>query len=257
MPFITAAGHALEYEWLDAGDPGRPAIVFLHEGLGSIRQWRDFPIRVVKATGCSALVYNRYGYGNSDVLAQPRAADFMHDEARVALPQILKGLGIEAPILVGHSDGASIALIHAGSGHRVRGVVVEAPHTFMEEINTAAIESTIRTFESTDLPERLGKYHRDVKKTFYGWSDVWLSAGFRSWDIRGFLPQIHCPVMAIQGVDDAYGTMAQLDAIAAGVSGPCELVKVDACGHSPHRDQPEATLAAVVRFIESLTKDGA
>jgi len=254
MPFSTAAGRAIEYEWMDAGSPGLPVLVFLHEGLGSIRQWRDFPMRVVKATGCSALVYNRYGYGNSEVLAAPRDAYFMHDEARIALPELLKSLAIDAPILIGHSDGASIALIHAGSGHRVRGLVVEAPHTFVEPFNMEKIRSTVRDFETTDLPERLGKHHRDVRKTFYGWSDVWLSEGFRNWDIRGVLPQIRCPVMAIQGVDDAYGTMAQLDAIAAGVGGPCELVTFNKCGHSPHREQPEATLAAMVRFVESVVK---
>jgi len=257
MPFVSAAGHALEYEWIDAGEPGRPALVFLHEGLGSIRQWRDFPMQVVKATGCSALVYNRYGYGQSDVLAEPRDAMFMHDEARTALPELLKTLRVANPVLIGHSDGASIALIHAGSGHPVRGVVAAAPHTFMEELNTAAIESTIRSFETTDLPERLGKYHRDVRKTFYGWADVWLSPQFRSWDIQAFLPGIRCPVMAIQGVDDPYGTMAQLDAIAAQVGGPCELVKLEHCGHSPHREQPQATLAAVARFVESVTRKAA
>jgi len=254
MPFVTAAGHAIEYEWIDAGDAARPALVFLHEGLGSIRQWRDFPIRAVKATGCSALVYSRYGYGQSDVLAEPRKATFMQDEARVALPAILESLNIRNPILIGHSDGASIALIHAGSGHAVRGLVVAAPHTYMEEINIAAIRSTVAAFESTDLPARLGKYHRDARKTFYGWSDVWLSADFRRWDIREFLAGIRCPVLAMQGVDDAYGTMAQLDAIAAGVSGPCELVKIEACGHSPHREQPQVMLDAIVRFVESVLR---
>lgn len=254
MPFLTAAGHAIEYEWIDAGDADRPVLVFLHEGLGSIRQWREFPIQVVRSTGCRAVVYNRYGYGQSDVLAAPHAATFMHDEARLALPELLRALGIREPILIGHSDGASIALIHAGSGHSVRGLVVEAPHVFMEAINVKAIEELTRTFESGDLPERLGKYHRDARRTFFGWSGAWLSEGFARWNIEEFLPRIRCPVLAIQGADDQYGSMAQLDAIARQVGGACERLKLENCGHSPHRDQPQATLEATVRFVESIVK---
>ena len=254
MPFLSAAGHAIEYEWIDAGDAAKPVLVFLHEGLGSIRQWREFPVRVANSTGCRALLYNRYGYGNSDVLAAPHAATFMHDEARVALPELLRSLGIVEPVLVGHSDGASISLIYAGSGHPARGIVVAAPHVFMEEMNVTAIEELTATFESSDLPERLGKYHRDARKTFYGWSDAWRSTGFRAWNIEEFLPRIRCPVLAIQGIEDRYGSMAQLDAIARQLGGPCELVKLENCGHSPHRDQPEAMLDAVARFVASVLR---
>ncbi|MDA8108339.1 MAG: alpha/beta hydrolase [Betaproteobacteria bacterium] len=254
MPFLTAAGHRLEYEWVDAAEPGKPALVFLHEGLGSIRQWRDFPLQVVKSTGCPALVYARYGYGQSDVLEGPHTARFMHREALEALPQVLAALSIDAPILVGHSDGASIALIYAGAGHAVRGLALEAPHVFVEEHGLQGIRDAKRAFESTDLPDKLGKYHRDAAKTFYGWNDVWLSDEFRAWNIEDYLPGIRCPVLAIQGEDDQYGTMAQVEAIARRVSGACELVKLPSCGHSPHREQPQATLEAVVRFVSGLVE---
>ena len=255
MPFVTAAGRKLEYQRIeaDAGVSNRvPVLVFLHEGLGSITQWRDFPLKVVAATGCPAILYARYGYGQSDVLGEPRTPDFMHDEALKALPGLLSALEINAPILVGHSDGASISLIHAGAGNPVRGVVVEAPHVFVEEHGRAGIVAAKEAFESTDLPQKLGKHHRDAGKTFYGWNEVWLSEAFRKWNIEPSLAGIRCPVMAIQGEDDAYGTFVQLDAIARQVSGPCELVKLPSCGHTPHKEQPEKTLAAVTRFIHSI-----
>ncbi len=255
MPFLYAAGHRLEYEWIDAAEPGKPVLVFLHEGLGSIRQWRDFPLRVVKSTGCPALVYARYGYGQSDVLEAPHTTRFMHREALEALPQVLAALGIEAPIMVGHSDGASIALIHAGAGHAVRGLVLEAPHVFVEEHGLAGIREAKQAFESSDLPQKLCKYHRDAAKTFYGWNDVWLSEAFRAWNIEDSLPGIRCPVLAIQGEDDQYGTMAQVEAIARQVNGPCQVVKLAGCGHSPHREQPQATLDAVARFVNRIVEE--
>ncbi len=252
MPFAAAAGRRIEYEWIGEPAQGAPALVFLHEGLGSIRQWREFPVSLVKSTGCAALLYNRYGYGASDVLEGPRAPRFMHEEALESLPQLLSNLGIEAPILVGHSDGASIALIHAGAGHAVRGLALIAPHVFVEEHGLAGIREAKRAFETGDLRERLAKYHRDVAKTFCGWNDVWLSDGFRAWNIEEYLPGVRCPVLAIQGEDDVYGTMAQLETIARNVSGPCEAVKLPACGHAPHRERPDATLAAVSRFVKAL-----
>jgi pimeloyl-ACP methyl ester carboxylesterase len=252
MPFVVAAGHKLEYEWIE-GEKDKPALVFLHEGLGSIRQWREFPAQVAAATGCPALVYNRYGYGDSDVLAEPRVGvRFMHDEALVALPQVLSLLGIERPVLVGHSDGASIALIYAGAGHPVRALVAMAPHVFVEDISVRSIEEAKRQFETTDLPERLAKYHRDPRKTFYLWNDAWLDPEFRRWNIEEYLPGIRCPVLAIQGEEDEYGTMAQLEAVARQAGGRCELLKLARCGHSPHRDQPEAALAAIAAFVQSL-----
>lgn len=254
MPSVQAAGRALNYEWVGSGAPGKPVLVFLHEGLGSIRQWRDFPARVAEATGCRALVYDRYGYGQSETLQEPRRAiGFMHDEALKSLPALLSSLKIENPLLVGHSDGASIALIHAGAGNAVRGVVAMAPHVFIESICITAIAAAKRSFETTDLPSRLGRYHRDVAKTFYGWADVWLDPRFKGWDIReDFLPGVRCPVLALQGREDEYGSLAQLDEIERRVAGPCSLLKLENCGHSPFKDQPGAVLAAVAGFIGKL-----
>jgi pimeloyl-ACP methyl ester carboxylesterase len=252
VPNIAAAGRLLEYAWIgeSRARAGSPALVFLHEGLGSIRQWRDFPQRLCDACGLRGLVYDRYGYGQSDVLAEPRVAlDFMHREALESLPGLLAGLRLEAPVLVGHSDGASIALIHAGGGHPARAVVAMAPHVFVEDISVRSIERARRQFETTDLRERLRKYHRDPDKTFHLWNDAWLDPDFRRWNIEEYLPKLRCPLLAIQGADDEYGTLAQLEAIARQAGGPCELLELPACGHAPFRDQPEIVLDAIAKFI--------
>ena len=253
MPYLQAAGRQLEYEWIESSSAGTPVLVFLHEGLGSIGQWRDFPRRVARSTGCAALVYARYGYGQSNVLAEERVPlTFMHDEALKSLPEVLAARGIANPLLVGHSDGASIALIHAGAGHAVRGVVAMAPHVFVEDYGLASIVAAREAFEKTDLRERLGKHHRDPRRTFYLWNDAWLDPAFREWNIEEYLPGIRCPLLAIQGEDDEYGTMAQLEAIERQVKGPCELLKIPACGHSPHRDRPDEVVAAITRFVGAL-----
>jgi pimeloyl-ACP methyl ester carboxylesterase len=177
----------------------------------------------------------------------------MHDEALGALPSMLSSLSIENPILVGHSDGASIALIHAGAGNSVRGVVAMAPHVFIEPVCLDSIRKAKEAFEKTDLPGKLGRYHRDARKTFYGWADVWLDPQFERWDIReDYLLGIRCPVLAIQGRDDEYGTLEQLAAISRRVAGRCELVELPECGHSPFRDQPEAVLSCVSSFIGKI-----
>ena len=253
MPFVSAAGRSLHYQWIE-GAGNKPVLVFLHEGLGSIGQWRDFPEKLALATDCRALVYERYGYGQSEVLQEERrTARFMHDEALVSLPALLKALNISNPILVGHSDGASIALIHAGAGHAVTGVVAMSPHVFIELQCLTSILKAKNTFETTDLAERLGRYHKDARKTFYGWADVWLDPDFVYWDIREeYLPGVRCRVLGVQGYDDEYGTMAQLDEIERQVSGRREILKLDACGHSPFRDRPEVVTPAVVSFVESL-----
>lgn len=245
---IEVRGRRIEVRAIE-GDPRRPTLVFLHEGLGSIAMWRGFPARVAEVTGCAALVYSRYGYGGSDVLEAPFGVDYMHREAQDALPELLARLGIERPILVGHSDGASIALIYAGTHEAVHGLVALAPHVFVEDVSVRSIAQAKVAFETTDLPQKLARYHVDARRTFYGWNDIWLRPDFRRWNIEAFLPRIRCPVLAIQGVNDEYGTMAQIEAIAAQVAGACEVVKLDACGHSPHRDQHDATLAAVARFV--------
>jgi pimeloyl-ACP methyl ester carboxylesterase len=249
MPDLDAAGRSVHYEWIE-GEPGKPALVFLHEGLGSIRQWREFPAKLCAATGHRGLVYDRYGYGQSAVLAEPRrTVRFMHDEALLALPELRKALNLENPILIGHSDGASIALIHAGGGFPVKAVVAMAPHVFIEPVCLSSIRKIAASFETGDLPKALGKYHRDARKTFYGWADVWLDPGFPRWDIRDdYLPKIECPVLAIQGEDDEYGTMQQLDDTKKRVK-RCELLKLPACGHSPFKDQPEQVLSSITNFL--------
>jgi len=250
--FIKVCGRRLEYQWIAGA--GGPALVFLHEGLGSISQWRDFPARIVEATGLPAIVYARYGHGRSDVLQQPHGVDFMHREALESLPELLRRLGIERPILIGHSDGASIALIYAGAGHPLQGLVAMAPHVFVEDISIQGITAAKRAFESTDLPQKLARHHRDSVKTFYGWNDVWLAPAFRSWNIERFLPSISCPLLAIQGDGDAYGSMAQVDAIARQAGGPVEVLKLEQCGHSPHQDQPQLLAGAIVEFVKRIMR---
>jgi pimeloyl-ACP methyl ester carboxylesterase len=257
IEFLQAAGHRLEYRWINpAGARAHaehPVLVFLHEGLGSTALWKTFPDRVAEAAGCRTLVYSRYGYGKSDRLAAPRAVDYMHREALDVLPEVLDQLGIGAPILVGHSDGASIALIHAGAGKRpVRGVVAIAPHVFVEDITVASIAQAKITFETSDLAEKLARYHDDAAATFRGWNDIWLHPDFRRWNIEDCLPGIACPLLLIQGADDQYGTLAQLAAIARQVQGLVEQRVLPQCGHSPHVDQKAATLEAIVRFVASV-----
>lgn len=253
--FLEAGGHRLEYVLHEAHLTARPTLVFLHEGLGSISLWRDFPQRVAQATGCRTLVYSRYGYGQSDVLAAPRTAEYMHAEALEALPAVLAALGIERPLLVGHSDGGSIALIHAGDGRwPCAGIVVMAPHLFVEEVSVRGIEETVRVFETTDLPQKLARHHRDARRSFRGWADIWLSADFRAWNIEDAVRRLHCPVLAIQGEDDEYATLAQIERIAAlATQAPdVELLKLADCRHSPQRDQADAVAAALTAFVERL-----
>jgi len=249
---VQVRGRRIEVRTI-AGDPGRPSLVFLHEGLGSVAMWRGFPARVAEVTGCPALVYSRYGYGGSDLLEASFAVDYMHREAEETLPELLSTLGVERPILIGHSDGASIALIYAGSHiDAVRGLVALAPHVFVEDISVRNIEEAKVAFETTDMQKKLARYHTGARRTFYGWNDIWLHPDFRRWNIEAYLPRIRCPVLAVQGVDDEYGTMAQIETIAARVAGPCELVKIEACGHRLHRDQHDATLEVIARFVAQI-----
>jgi pimeloyl-ACP methyl ester carboxylesterase len=246
--FVEVRGRSLECQRIAAAADS-PTLVFLHEGLGSISQWRDFPARIVEATGLPGLVYARYGHGQSELLQQAHGVDFMHREALESLPELLHALGIVRPILIGHSDGASIALIHAGSGYPLCGLVAMAPHVFVEDISIAGIAAAKQAFESTDLREKLARHHRDPVKTFYGWNDIWLAPAFRSWNIERFLPAIQCPLLAIQGDADEYGSMAQVDAIARQAGGPVEVLKLEQCGHSPQRDQPGTVVRAIVEFV--------
>lgn len=223
--------------------------MFLHEGLGSAAQWRDFPARLAEATGCGALVYSRQGYGGSPPLERPFDARFMHHEALDVLPGLLAALGVSEPVLVGHSDGASIALIYAAAGHRVRALALEAPHVFVEQVTVASIAATRERFETTDLADRMRRYHgANTEPTVRAWTDVWLSEEFRAWDVRDGLDRIECPVLVVQGEDDEYGTLAQVREIESRVPGARSVV-LDRCGHAPHRDRPEATFEAIRDFL--------
>jgi pimeloyl-ACP methyl ester carboxylesterase len=224
-----------------------PALVFLHEGLGSVGLWREFPERLAAATGRRALLYSRAGHGFSDVPSAPRTPRFMHDEALDVLPALLREAGIAEPILVGHSDGASIALIHAAA-HPVRGLVLLAPHVFVEDLSVASIAEAREAFETTDLRERMARHHRDAEATFRLWNDIWLAPEFRAWNIEDVLPRVTAPVLLIQGEHDQYGTLAQVEAVRDGVAGPAELVVLDA-RHAPHLEAPEETLQAAARFV--------
>jgi pimeloyl-ACP methyl ester carboxylesterase len=250
--FVSVCGHRLEVQRIAGAKAGAPTIVFLHEGLGSVAMWRDFPQRVVEATGCPAVVYSRYGYGQSDPLQASFQVRYMHDEGLVALPQLLDKLGLDAPILFGHSDGGSISLVHAGAHDRVKALILEAPHVFVEDICIESIAAAKVTFATTDLAKKLARYHADAEKSFRGWNDAWLHPDFRAWNIEEYLPAVTCPVLAIQGYDDEYGSMVQLESIERQVQGQVELVKLERCGHSPHRDRPEAVLEAVTRFVAKL-----
>lgn len=252
--FVEAGGHRLECLIYLAHQTARPTLVFLHEGLGSVAMWRDFPAQVAHTTGCRTLVYSRYGYGESDVLESPHGPDYMHREARQTLPELLDQLGITRPVLIGHSDGGSIALIHAGSDFKPSGIVVLAPHCFVEPISIRSIEEAKVAAETTDLLQKLGRYHLDPRRTFYGWNDIWLHPDFRDWNIEDVLPGITCPILAIQGEDDEYGTLAQIEVIAAKATqaSDVDLIKLADCRHSPHRDQPEAVIEAIVQFLDAL-----
>jgi len=257
---VAVQGHRLEVERINSCEPegsglqGRKPhateLVFLHEGLGSISHWRDFPARVAAATGHPAVVYSRYGSGNSDLLEEPRTVSFMHDEGLKALPELLAKLKVEEPILIGHSDGGSIALIYAGVHNRVRGLVLLAPHVFVEDLSVKSIaEAKVKFEKTTNLSEKLARHHRDAARTFWGWNDIWLHPDFRRWNIEEYLPRITCPILVIQGLDDEYGTMAQPEAIARQSRGPVEILRLAKCRHSAHRDQPEAALDAITQFV--------
>ncbi|MFN4311290.1 MAG: alpha/beta fold hydrolase [Ferrovibrio sp.] len=248
----------IEYRWIGPRQSGLPVLIFLHEGLGCISLWKDFPDRVAAATGLPALVYSRIGYGGSSPCMLPRPLTYMHEEGEAVLPELLAAFGIQRHILVGHSDGASISLIYAGAADRpgLQGVVVMAPHSFCEDVSVASIRAASAAFASGDLRARLAKYHGpNVDCAFRGWADGWLDPDFMRWNIEGYVDRIKVPVLVIQGEDDEYGTAAQVDTIVRRVAG-AEALLLPACGHSPQRDQPEATLGAIAGFVRRLTASG-
>ena len=247
----------IEHQWLSPERRDRPLMVFLHEGLGSVAMWRDFPTRLVEALGWRGLVYSRPGYGRST----PRAAeeawglDFMHRQAEEVLPALLAALGVdtqrEPPWLFGHSDGGSIALLHAAAFPRgVAGAIVLAPHILVEDLSVTSIAKAREAYLSTDLKARLARYHDDPDSAFWGWNDIWLHPPFRQWSIERELAAITCPVLAVQGLDDEYGTLAQIRGIAERAP-QTRLLELPDCGHSPHRDQPDGLIEAVRTFVET------
>lgn len=253
--YLTAAGHRLRARWI--GEPAardQRVLVFLHEGLGSIPQWKDFPAALCEATGLPGLVYERWGFGGSEALVLPRAKDYLAREAEDALPEVLAACGVTHPVLIGHSDGGSIALLYAAAyPNRAEACVTLAAHVFVEEVTRAGIAAVVAHWRAGDLHARLAKYHgANTEATFRGWAETWLDPGFRDWNVEHRLPAIACPALVIQGADDEHGTPAQVDAIAAGVSGPVETWMIPDCGHSPHIERPEAVRARIAGFIKEL-----
>ena len=240
----------LEYEWVGAPRESAAAVVvFLHEGLGSVSMWRDFPRDFCERHGLAGFVFSREGYGRSTPRPHDErwAPDFMARQADEVLPALFAAVGIERPWLFGHSDGGSISLLHAAR-HHVAGVVAVAPHVFVEDVSIASIAKARTAYETTDLRERLARHHDDVDSAFYGWNDVWLAPAFRSWNIERDIASVSCPVLAVQGEDDEYGTLAQVRAIARRLP-KTRLLVIPKCGHSPHRDQPEILSREAGRFI--------
>ncbi len=255
MPHLVAANQRLEYAWIGPGPAQAPTLIFLHEGLGCAGMWKDFPLWVAERTGCGALIYSRSGYGDSAPLDRPRTARYLHDEALTVLPQVLEAMNIRHAIFIGHSDGASIALIYAAAGgaQATLGLVLEAPHVFVEDITLAGIERTGELYRTTDLAQKLSRYHGDqTNAVFWSWYDTWLSPEFRHWNIEEYCPRIACPLLLIQGEDDEYGTKRQVDAILSRVVTPAQAVMLPECGHVPHREQPQATLEAITRFVQGI-----
>jgi pimeloyl-ACP methyl ester carboxylesterase len=252
---IRVNNHELECQYIDNGAaPTAPVLVLLHEGLGCIALWRQFPQLLCELTGCPVLVYSRAGYGASSPVTLPRPLDYMTREAIDTLPGVLDAVNAKRVILVGHSDGATIAAVNAGSttDYRVRGVVLIAPHFFTEDKARIAIAETRKLYDSGDLRARLAKYHHNVDVAFYGWCDAWLDEGFIEWNVADCIDHLRVPVLAIQGSADEYGTLAQIEELEQRIYAPLEKTIIPDCGHSPHLDATDATLASMSQFIQRL-----
>ena len=252
----------IEHRWIAPERTDRPLLVFLHEGLGSVSMWRDFPQRLCEAANLRGLVYSRPGYGRSTPRAQDEhwAPDFMHRQAHDVLPALLEALGVDTaqdlPWLFGHSDGGSIALLHVARWPtRVAGVIVLAPHILVEDLSIASIVQARTAYETTDLRQRLARHHDDPDSAFRGWNDIWLHPDFRAWNIERDITPITCPLLAVQGLDDEYGTLEQIRGIARRLP-QTQLLELPACGHSPHKDQPTALIEAAAQFIQQHTRGG-
>lgn len=253
-------GVHLEYQWHGPAPDTAPTLVFLHEGLGCTALWKDFPARVAAACGYGALVYSRAGYGSSDPVTVPRPLSYMHHEGLEVLGRVLDAAGIRQAVLVGHSDGGSIALIHGGgvADPRVHGIVTLAAHVFNEALCVASIREAREAYENGGLRPRLARYHGDnVDCAFWGWNRAWLDPEFMAWNIEEYLPGIRVPLLAMQGQDDEYGTIAQLETIRQQVGGPVGTRLIPECKHSPQRDQPQITLEAIRDFVTQLNESAA
>jgi pimeloyl-ACP methyl ester carboxylesterase len=249
--FLDIGGRRLEYRFIGPQPDKAPTLVLLHEGLGCVGLWNDFPEKLSTATGAGVLVFSRAGYGQSSPVKLPRPLSYMHDEAQETLPRLLDAIGFQRGLLIGHSDGASIAAIYAGShqDHRVGGLVLIAPHFFTEDSGIAAIVEAKEAFESGDLRVRLSRWHSDVDNAFRGWSGAWLDPEFRKWDITEYLAYIRVPVLIVQGEDDQYGTVKQIEVAQEECYCPVEVALLPGARHSPQRDAPEATLEAISEFV--------
>jgi pimeloyl-ACP methyl ester carboxylesterase len=252
-------GRTLESKWWGPGPDISPTLVLLHEGLGCVALWRDFPEVLAATTGCGVLAYSRFGYGNSDPVTLPRPMHYMHDEALIVLPRVLDATGVRRVVLIGHSDGGSIAAIHAGAVRdpRVAGVVMLAAHFFVEDLNIASIRAIKQTYEEGDLRPRLARYHRDVDAAFRGWNDAWLDPRFRDFDIVAQVARIRVPVLALQGSDDPYGSDEQLRVLERAARCSVETQLIEGARHSPHLEAREATLEAIVPFVRSVLVEAA
>jgi pimeloyl-ACP methyl ester carboxylesterase len=254
--FLTIGPSDLEYRMIGPSPQDAPTIVMLHEGLGSAALWGDFPDKLQVATGAGVFIYSRSGYGASTPVQLPRAVDYMHTEALEVLPNLLDQIGFRRGLLLGHSDGASIAAIYAGShqDHRVEGVVMIAPHFIVEDVSVASIAKIRIAYETSGLKAKLARWHSDVDNAFYGWNDAWLDPAFRNWDISEYLAYIRVPVAILQGVNDEYGTMRQVEIAQEECYCPVDVTEIPGAGHQPHREVPGATLDAVEEFANAVLR---
>ena len=253
--YLTVNGRRLEARWHGPAPLKAPTLVFLHEGLGCVDMWRDFPIKLADAVGCGALIYSRLGYGRSEPCSLPRPVRFMHDEGLSVLPEVLAAAEIQECILIGHSDGGSIAIIYAGgtAAPPLRGLITEAAHVFCEEITLESIREAKEAYEKGDLHRKLTTYHgTNTRCAFWGWNGTWLHPDFTRWNLEGYLPAIRVPMLAIQGEDDAYGSRRQVEAIEKQAGAGAQVVMLPNCGHSPHRDQEDLVMAAMQAYIQNV-----
>lgn len=255
--FLSVGNASLEYKWLAPQAADAPTIVLLHEGLGSVGLWNDFPEKLQHATGAGIFVYSRAGYGQSSKVALPRPLDYMQREALDVLPKVLDAISFKRGLLLGHSDGASIATIYAGAhqDHRLQGVALIAPHFIVEDISVKSIAEIKTAYETTDLKARLARWHEDVDNAFYGWNSAWLDPKFRDWDISDYLAYIRVPILVVQGEDDQYGTLRQVEIAQEECYCPVDLKIIPGAGHSPQREAPARTLDAIEQFAKAALRD--